>query len=285
MDYKIIKSKYCGFCSGVTRSIKMAEEAAEKGTVYTLGPVIHNPQVVEKLKKNSIIPLNKLEDINEPGTVLIRSHGVTKEEEKQLRSRGLKIIDATCPKVKRAHRICDDLAQNFSRVFIVGIKSHPEVKGILSRAWGKGEVISSVEELAEIDSFDEAGVLTQTTFRKEKFFEIVSNMLKNAKVLKVHNTICEETVNRQNELYEIARNIDILIVLGGKNSSNTKRLYEIGKELVETYHIEIPDEIDPGWLKGKTAIGIVTGASTPLNLVSEVEKRIKKIKNNLTIKG
>jgi 4-hydroxy-3-methylbut-2-enyl diphosphate reductase len=275
MKLEILKGKYCGFCSGVTRAIRMAEEAASNGgNVYTLGPIIHNPQVVEKLEHNGIIPINDLEEIENPGTVLIRSHGVTVQDEEKLRSRGLEIIDATCPKVKRAHRICESLAEKYSKVIIIGKKSHPEVIGILSRASSKGGVISSVEELDELPDFKGAGILAQTTLRKQTFFEIVGEVLKKTKVLEIHNTLCEETVNRQKELQDIVKKIDLLIVIGGKNSSNTKRLYEKGNELIETYHIEVSDEIQAKWLKGKSRVGIVTGASTPVSLVEEVEKKI-----------
>lgn len=277
MQIEIVKSKYCGFCSGVKRAIKMAEEAAKEDKVYTLGPIIHNPQVVEKLKNNCIIPVKCIDEINEPGTVLIRSHGITSEEEDGLRKQGLDIIDATCPKVKRAHRICENLVEDFHNVFIIGIKSHPEVIGILSRAHNKGRVISTVEELKQIQEFDGAGVLAQTTFRESKFFEIVNEMLKKAKVLKIHNTICEETVNRQKELLDIAEYVELLIIVGGKNSSNTKRLYEMGKEIVETHHIEISQELDISWFEGKKRMGIITGASTPLSLVEEVEKKISSL--------
>ncbi|MFH1416084.1 MAG: 4-hydroxy-3-methylbut-2-enyl diphosphate reductase [Elusimicrobiota bacterium] len=279
MNFEIVKGKYCGFCSGVTRAITMAAEASARGKVYTLGPIIHNPQVVEKLEKNNIIQISDFDDLEAPGTVLIRSHGITAEKESELRARGLDIIDATCPKVKRAHRICEDLAVDYSTVYIVGIKSHPEVIGILSRASNKGKVISSLEELDDIGDIEDAGVLAQTTFRKSRFFEIVGELLKKAKVLKMHNTICEETVNRQEELYGLTESLDLLLIVGGKNSSNTKRLYEIGREKLETYHIEIPDEIKYKWLKGKVKIGIMTGASTPLELVGEVEERINLLKS------
>lgn len=281
MALTIIKGKYCGFCSGVTRAIEMAQEAAGKESVYTLGPLIHNPQVVEKLKKNGIIPLVNIDRMKDSGSVLIRSHGITAEEEDRLRSRGLDIIDATCPKVKRAYKICENLVKNFHRVFIIGIKSHPEVKAIFSRAHNNGRVISSVEESKKVSEFDSAGVLVQTTFRKKKFFEIVGEIIKKAKVLKIHNTICEDTVNRQEEICSIAKGVELLIVVGGKNSSNTKRLYEMGKELVETRHIEIPQEINYKWLNGKSKIGIVTGASSPLSLVEEVENKLNVIKKGV----
>ncbi|MFC2060914.1 4-hydroxy-3-methylbut-2-enyl diphosphate reductase [Elusimicrobiota bacterium] len=277
MAYNIIKGKYCGFCSGVKRAVKMAEDSAETGKVYTLGPIIHNPQVVEKLRKSNIIDVIKIDEIEENSTVLIRSHGITSEKEEDLCNRKLNVIDATCPKVKKTHRICRDLSEKYDKVFIIGIKSHPEVIGILSRAHEKGVVISSVEEAADVPETDNAGVLVQTTFRRKKFFDIVSELMKKSSVIEIHNTICEETVNRQKELEAVAENADILFVIGGKNSSNTKRLYEMSCEIVESYHIEKPEDIDDSWLKDKRRIGLISGASTPINMVEKVENKIKKI--------
>jgi 4-hydroxy-3-methylbut-2-enyl diphosphate reductase len=252
----------------------MAIEASNRNKVYTLGPIIHNPQVVEKLEKKGIISIKNTVNIKEPGIILIRSHGITIAEELKIKNLGFEIIDATCPKVKHAHKICEDLAGKYSKIFIIGIKSHPEVKGILSRAAGKGEVFSSIKEVQKLKNFNSGGILAQTTFREEKFFEIVGKLIQKTKVLKIHNTICEETVNRQKELSKLAGDVEVLLVIGGKNSSNTKRLYEMGKELLQTYHIEIPDEIDTEWFKGKEKIGIVTGASTPLSLVEKLEEKI-----------
>lgn len=280
MDKKILKSSYCGFCSGVRRAIKLAEDASIHGKVYTLGPIIHNPQVVEKLREKGIIPIKSIDEMVDNKTILIRSHGITTEEEKELKNRGLTIIDATCPKVKRAHRICEDLAENFSKVIIIGLASHPEVKGIISRAKNNGIAISSIKEVDALAELKTAGVLVQTTFRKEKFFEILSEIVKKTDIVKIHNTICEETVSRQEELTKIASQVDVLIVIGGKNSSNTKRLFEKGKELISTYLIESPDELDIKWFEGNKNIGIITGASTPMTLVNDVENYINLIIHN-----
>jgi len=280
MDIKIIKSKYCGFCSGVTRAIQLAEKAASGGKrVYTLGPIIHNPQVVENLKKKDIINKN-IGSIENSSTVLIRSHGVTLEDEEKLKALNAEVIDATCSIVKHVHKICGELAEEFGRVFVIGIKSHPEVKGILSRAAGKAVVLSSVNEARKISSFSGAGVIAQTTFRQKDFFNIVSELVKKARILKIYNTICSETINRQKELKEIAEKVDVLFVIGGKNSSNTKRLFEMGSSIVQTYHLETPDELECDMIRGKKTVGIVTGASTPIEMVNKIENKLFLIKKN-----
>ncbi len=277
MVREIIRGKYCGFCTGVTRAVETARRAAGKhGSVYTLGPIIHNPQAVEKLAESNIIPVDDIKGLEETDTVLIRSHGITAEFEAEIRCRGFNLVDATCPKVKRAQRICSGLGEEFSRVIIIGLPEHPEVKGIVSRAGGKAVVISSLGEAAALDEFPDAGVLVQTTFRVEKFYSIVSELLKKSRVLKIHNTICEETLSRQSEVREIARKVDILYVAGGRNSSNTKRLYEAVSGRVEAYCIEVPDEISPDRLTGKKRIGIVAGASTPIGTVDSIENKIRE---------
>lgn len=275
-DVRLIKGKTCGFCSGVMRAIKLAQEEADgNGAVYTIGPVIHNPQVVESLIKSNIIPLENSEGLNKGDTVLIRSHGVTEEMEADILRRGLKLIDATCPKVKRAQRICKNLSDDFSRVYIVGISEHPEVQGIVSRAAGKARVISSVEEALREDRFNNAGILVQTTFRREKFYEIVGELIKKGRVIKIDNTICEETITRQEEVSALSSKVDLMYIVGGKNSSNTKRLYEASKKNVKTLYIETPAEINPEQLTGKKRIGIVSGASTPIDTVNRIEEKLK----------
>ncbi|MGM0441066.1 MAG: 4-hydroxy-3-methylbut-2-enyl diphosphate reductase [Elusimicrobiota bacterium] len=276
----ILKGNSCGFCSGVRRAIKIAK--AEKGqkSIFTLGPIIHNPQVVENLEKNNIIPIDNLKDINDQDTVLIRSHGVSLEKEREIRRRSLNMKDATCPNVKRAHRISRELRKRADRVFIAGIESHPEVKGIVSRAKGKSTVITSPEKARKIKKFKSGGLLAQTTFKRKEFFKIADILVRKAeKMLEVHNTICKETLIRQKELKSLADKVDILIVIGGKNSSNTKRLHELGKERVESHHVEVPEDIDKNWFVNKSKVGIITGASTPIIMVEKVENEIKKLIN------
>ncbi|NLB35437.1 MAG: 4-hydroxy-3-methylbut-2-enyl diphosphate reductase [Elusimicrobia bacterium] len=277
MNVDIIKGASCGFCSGVMRAIKLAREAAQGDVrVYTLGPVIHNPQVVESLEKSNIISVDDIKGLSGGDTVLIRSHGITEELEEEIRRKKLNIIDATCPKVKRAQRICTNLAENYSKVFIIGISEHPEVQGILSRGSGRAKVISSLEEAAKEEKFRDAGILVQTTYRTEKFYEIVSELLKKGRVIKIENTICEETITRQEEVSELSLKVDLMYVVGGKNSSNTKRLFESSSKNVTSLYIETPEEISPRQLTGKKRIGIVSGASTPIDTVNRIEERIKK---------
>ncbi len=276
MNTRIIIGENSGFCTGVTRAIKIAENQAMKnGAVFTNGPLIHNPQVVEELKNKNIVSIKNTVGLKKGETVLIRSHGIPLSEEKSIKGRGINLIDATCPKVKKAQKICKNLSEKYERVYLVGIKEHPEVKGIVSRAPDKVTVISSVKAARKEQNVREAGVLVQTTFRREKFFRIVSELVKKAKILKIINTICTETINRQESVRKIREKSELLFVVGGKNSSNTKRLYEMGKKKTETYHIETPDEIQKEMLTGKKIIGIVSGASTPYTLVENTEKKVK----------
>ncbi|MBN2406128.1 MAG: 4-hydroxy-3-methylbut-2-enyl diphosphate reductase [Elusimicrobia bacterium] len=275
MKINIIKSEYCDFCSGVKRSVNIARDSSKTEKVHTLGPIIHNPQVVDELKSAGIIPVDDIEKISGIRTILIRSHGITLEQESRLKEKGLNVIDATCPKVKKTHKIARDISDRHGMVIIIGAKSHPEVKGILSRAKEKGVVISSPEEAALMEDFEDAGVLVQTTFRSEKFFEIINVLARKSKVLEIYNTICEETVLRQNELKSIAGRVDLLIIVGGKNSSNTKRLYELGSEIVETYHIEVPEDINYSWLADREKVGIVSGASTPKSIIKKIEEKLE----------
>ncbi len=275
---KILKSCYCGFCSGVTLAIKKARKASAGGNIYTLGPIIHNPQVVENLRRNNIIDQSgSPAKISSGSCVLIRSHGIPLHIEKELENKNCRIVDATCPKVKKAQEIFSRLAERYGRVFIVGKKTHPEVKGIISRAPRKGIVLPGPKEAKKIPSGKKTGIIAQTTYRREVFFATVFEIIKKFDVVEMHNTICQETICRQEELKKLAKKVDVLFIVGGKNSSNTKRLFELGRELADAYHIEIPSEVLPSQLKGRENIGIATGASTPMEIVEEIEKKIQKL--------
>ncbi|MEA3506514.1 MAG: 4-hydroxy-3-methylbut-2-enyl diphosphate reductase [Elusimicrobiota bacterium] len=276
INYKIIRGDTCGFCSGVKRAVLLAQKAAADGEVYTLGELIHNPVVIKHLKKLNIFPVDDIERLPEGGTVLIRSHGITVGQEREINKRGLKVIDAACPKVKRAHRICKDLSVEFSRVCIVGAADHPEVEGILSRARDNGIVISTVEDAASLEHKKDTGILAQTTFRKDMFFKIVSELVKKADIVKIYNTICEETLIRQRELKKLSSEADVLLVVGGKNSSNTKKLFEKATEATKAYHVEDSTEVDEAYLNNVKKIGIITGASTPIETVIDIENKIRK---------
>jgi 4-hydroxy-3-methylbut-2-enyl diphosphate reductase len=274
-NYNIIRGDNCGFCSGVKRAVNIAKKAAKEGKVYTIGELIHNPVVVNQLRELNIIPVEDIAHIPTGSTVLIRSHGITVSQEKEIIKRGFKVIDATCPKVKRAHRICENLSDEFNSVYIIGAANHPEVRGILSRAKGNGKVISDITEVSKLKNKKEMGVLAQTTFRKDKFFKIISELVKKTDVIKIYNTICEETLIRQRELKKIAARVDLLLVVGGKNSSNTKKLFERAREVTKAYHVEDSDGIDIAYLDNAKKIGIMTGASTPIETVIDIENKIR----------
>ncbi|MGC8588198.1 MAG: 4-hydroxy-3-methylbut-2-enyl diphosphate reductase [Hydrogenobaculum sp.] len=279
---KVLIAKNAGFCYGVKRAITLAERAAkEHYRVYTLGPLIHNPQEVKRLSDMGIKTATDT-NIDKDATVIVRSHGISPEKERFLKDTFAKVIDATCPYVKAVHEAVVSLAKEGYFVVIVGEKDHPEVHGTigyLEEAKGRYKVVDSFEDVEDIEE-DRVGVVAQTT-QNEIFFEnVVLKLLKKVKELKVINTICNATEERQSDIYELAPIVDVMIIIGGKNSGNTKRLFEISKSLNErSYHIETKDEIDPSWLEGAETIGISAGASTPDWIIEDVRYFLENHEN------
>jgi len=279
---KVLIAKNAGFCYGVKRAITLAERAAkEHNRVYTLGPLIHNPQEVNRLSNMGIKTATDT-NIDKDAIVIVRSHGISPEKERLLRNTFAKVVDATCPYVKAVHEAVVSLAKEGYFVVIVGEKDHPEVQGTvgyLEEAKGRYKVIDSLEDLEDIKE-DKVGVVAQTT-QNEIFFEnVVLKLLKKVKELKVINTICNATEERQSDIYELAPIVDVMIIIGGKNSGNTKRLFEISKSLnPRSYHIETKDEIDPSWLEGAETIGISAGASTPDWIIEDVRYFLENHEN------
>ncbi len=281
---EIIVAPNAGFCFGVKRAVKLAEESSsltEKGVrVFTLGPIIHNPQEVSRLLSKGVKPLEG-EELREGDAVIIRSHGVPPEKERELTEKGLKVIDATCPYVKAVHEAVCRLAKEGYFIVIVGEKAHPEVVGTLGyleECQGKGVVVERLEDLKEAFKHDRVGVVSQTT-QSEKFFkEVVGELSLWVKELKVINTICNATSVRQEDVYRIAPDVDVMIIIGGKNSGNTRRLYSISKSLnPNSYHIETADELNPEWFVGVKRVGITAGASTPDWIIERVKAKIEEI--------
>ncbi len=269
---EVITSEEAGFCFGVQRAIDMVIEAAEKAdkNVYTLGPLIHNPQVVEKLEKKNVKVASSLSEIDS-GIVIIRSHGVAPKVLEQAREKNLDIIDATCPYVKNAQKYAAQLVKEGYQTFLYGDKDHPEVKGIYGAADKKAIIIKNKEELLEKDLGNRVGFVAQTTKSPESFRDIISSVVTEVKELKVFNTICNTTDIRQSSAKKLAEEVDIMFVIGGHNSANTTRLAEICSATnTPTYHIETADEINKDWLIGKNKVGITAGASTPDWLIREV---------------
>jgi len=275
---EILVAKNAGFCFGVKRAINMAQDCAKEatGNIYTLGPIIHNPQVVKELEESGISKVDKVEEINN-GTIIVRSHGVTSDEMKLIQEKGLEIIDATCPFVKKAHEYVELLTREGYSVIVVGEKEHPEVKGILS--YGRKDIIAaaSVEDLKDMPRRKKIGIVAQTTQSIENLQAVVAHCLKKASELKIFNTICNATSVRQQESIELAKQVDCMIVVGGRNSANTNRLTEICRKIQpKTYHIEVPEELNQIHFNGAKNVGITAGASTP-NWI--IEKVIEAIKN------
>jgi 4-hydroxy-3-methylbut-2-enyl diphosphate reductase len=276
---KVIVAKHCGFCFGVKRATQIAFEAAEKasGNTYSLGPIIHSPQVVERLEKMGVKVLQDTSELKE-GTVIIRSHGVTESEMEKISQQGLELVDATCPFVKKAQGFVKLLSDSGYDVVVVGDPDHPEVEGLLSYAKGRVFVVSSVSAAAALPQLHKIGIVAQTTQSFENFRSIVSECLNKGSEIRVFDTICDATTVRQDEAKELAASVDVMIVIGGVNSANTRRLAEICHSIQPgTHHVESVDQLDPAWFSIGDIVGVTAGASTPKWLIDEVVSRIKGI--------
>ncbi|MBI5235735.1 MAG: 4-hydroxy-3-methylbut-2-enyl diphosphate reductase [Deltaproteobacteria bacterium] len=276
---EIFVAKSSGFCFGVKRAINIATDCAEHscGGIYTLGPIIHNPQVVKRLEQSHVYEKSDVEDI-ESGTVIIRSHGVRLDEYERAKQKGLDVVDATCPFVKKAQEIVSLLSDEGYVVVVAGEKDHPEVKGLVSYGASGIRVADSPEAISDMPRCKKIGVVAQTTLPLEKFEDIVSACLAKTAELKVYNTICNATSVRQKESAELSRKADCMIVVGGRNSANTRRLAEICRQIQpKTHHIEVADEFNAGWLDGAETVGITSGASTPDWVIEAVVERIRSV--------
>lgn len=276
---KLITAKSAGFCFGVKRAMEIALDAAQKypPPLFTFGPLIHNPQAVEYLERLGIKAKKRMADIS-AGTVILRSHGVSLKDYEKAREKGLKIVDATCPIVKRAHFFAKFLRRNGYALLIVGDADHPEVEAIRSYLDRDVEVVENPETLAQLGPWKKLGIIAQTTQTFGLFKEVVAAGLDRAKEVRVFNTICHATTVRQKEAVEIAKKVDCMIVAGGYNSGNTQRLAGICRQIQpRTHHIESARGLNPGWLAGRKVIGLTAGASTPSWIIEEVEKEIRRI--------
>lgn len=274
---EILVAKSSGFCFGVKRAIKIADKCAStgpEGGIFTLGPIIHNPQVVKRLEESQVFAKKSLKDIDS-GTVIIRSHGVKLEEYNEAREKGLGIVDATCPFVRKAQDLVSQLTGEGYVVIVVGEKDHPEVMGLVSYGNEKVRVVSGLAELADMPRVKRLGIVAQTTLPMEKLEDVVRFCLHKATEIKVFNTICNATSTRQAESAALAKQVDVMVVVGGKNSANTRRLAEVCLAIQpKTYHIEVASELDPAWFIGAGSAGVTSGASTPDWLIDEVVERI-----------
>lgn len=280
----IIVAQTAGFCFGVRIAVDMAKQAGEKlEHAYTNGPIIHNKQVVNYLKSIGVEEMQDYSQLKPGDTVIIRSHGVPPKTERMLKELNINVLDATCPFVKKVHDKVRQLVEEGYFVVIIGEEGHPEVIGTLGHleeVGGKGVVVENFEDLVKkVPKRNRIGVVAQTTQSEDFFREAVGYLAENTEELKVFNTICDATSVRQEEVKKIAPEVDVMIIIGGKHSGNTQRLYQISKALnPNTYHIETADELQRQWFENKENIGVSAGASTPDWIIQEVVNKIKEIK-------
>jgi (E)-4-hydroxy-3-methyl-but-2-enyl pyrophosphate reductase len=274
---KILLAKTSGFCMGVLRAVEMVLDAPNKheGPIWTFGPLIHNPQVLDLLRDKGISVINDIPDQG-IGTVLIRAHGVPPEEKENLKKAGFKVIDATCPRVIKVQTIIRKYARQGYASIIIGDKDHPEVVGLLGYAGKRGYVADNLKDLNSLPSFDKAVIVAQTT-QNTIFFEEVRHWTNQTYPhYKVFDTICDSTAKRQEEASRLADSVDAVIVVGGHNSGNTKRLAEIAKQAGKpTYHIEAESELDLEALSSVRRIGITSGASTPNWIIKRIYRTLE----------
>jgi 4-hydroxy-3-methylbut-2-enyl diphosphate reductase len=266
-----------GFCFGVKRAIALVEKILnEKAKVYTLGPIIHNPQEVKRLKEKGVKILNDI-DCVKSGYIILRTHGISLELRNKLeKNKTLYIIDATCPFVKKAQDIIKNLNLQETTIVIVGENSHPEVEALVSYGAGKCVVIENPMEALEFKGMGELNIVSQTTQIPQNFNAIVKILKKQFKV-NIYNTICKATLERQESAKKLAKKVDLMIVVGGRNSGNTTRLAEICKTQTKTYHIETIDKLDDKWFNNIKTVGLTAGASTPDNIIKSVQNKLREI--------
>ncbi len=281
MSVKIAENS--GFCFGVKRAIKIALEAAQGNhEIVTLGPIIHNPQMVEKLTSEGIERVNEFSEIQGKPTI-IRSHGVKKEVLEELIANDIEIINATCPYVSKTQEYAKELSEQGYLVVIMGDKNHPEVIALSSYIEGECVIVTSAEDVPE-KKYQKVGIISQTTRKIDDLQKLVSTFIPKCHEMRVMNTICNATSIRQESTLKLAKESDLMIVVGGRNSSNTKMLAKISEDFVETFHIETACEIDKKWFKDKKNIGLTAGASTPDWVIVEVYNKIIEYMGNINQK-
>ena len=279
---EIITAETAGFCFGVRRALSIAEETAgtNPAGIYTYGPLIHNDEVVRSLRGKGIGVLGEDEDQvpDEGSTVIIRSHGVSKAVREDLEEKGMHIVDATCPFVLNIHKIVRRQGEAGQEILIIGDPGHPEVRGIKGWCVSPVSILQTAEEAHAWEPLTdrEISVVSQTTFNEKKFRELVEIVQKKGYHINVFNTICSATKERQEEARNIASQVDVMLVIGDRKSSNTQKLYDICKKTcVNTYYIQTVREVEYAWFLHAKSVGITAGASTPNNIIEEVQIHVR----------
>lgn len=273
---KIVLAESYGFCFGVKRAIKIAEENRNSATY---GPLIHNANEIDRLKNDFNVALSEnLDSFRSGDTAVIRTHGIPKQELTLLHERQVNVVDATCPYVTKPQQIVEEMSSQGYDIVIFGDEAHPEIKGVKSYASANVYVVNSADEIAELKLREKVATVAQTTRKIEDYQQIVGRLMQSHKEVRVFNTICNATFDNQDAVRELAQKADIMIIIGGKNSSNTKQLHSIAKDYCpDSYHIESKEDLRREWFEHKELCGISAGASTPDWIIDEVVSAIPRM--------
>jgi len=277
---EVIPSPHTGYCFGVKRAMRLIEQGLEcfGAPIYTLGDVIHNPPEVDRLRTRGVRSVSSLDEVEEGGTLVIRAHGVHPDLIREAKGRGIRILDATCPFVQRSQKFVRQFSEQSYPVIIIGDREHPEVQGIAGHAGDDTIIVKDALEAVAIPFLEKAGVVIQTTFARAEAERVIAVLSERVRDLRLEDTICQATEARREATLELARRVDLMLVVGGKNSSNTKRLYQVCVDAhVPTRFVESADRIAPAWFASARRVGLTTGTSTPNWLIEAVLARLDEI--------
>ncbi|GAC1402813.1 MAG: 4-hydroxy-3-methylbut-2-enyl diphosphate reductase [Chloroflexota bacterium] len=278
---EIIRAHSMGFCFGVRDAIEVVRELGTAGsTVYTLGAIVHNPQIAEELEMINVHVVDSLDEVPAGGLVAITAHGAPPNLPAEAEERGYKVIDTTCPLVTRIQKTAHDLVQQRYSVLVYGEAHHKEVKGIVAWTNGKAKVIASMADLADWEPTRRVALVSQSTSNVEKFIalarDLVGEMVSRGVEVRIINTICKPNKERQRAVRELAREVNVVIAIGGLASANTRKLMQAAKEEgAEAYQVERPEDVRQEWFDRMPRVGITAGASTPDSVIDDVELRIR----------
>ncbi|MDR2574559.1 MAG: 4-hydroxy-3-methylbut-2-enyl diphosphate reductase [Desulfovibrio sp.] len=271
----VIRAKTAGFCMGVSLALqKLDSTLHEKGRICTFGPIIHNPQVLAAYEKQGVVCVRSASELQKGDSVIIRAHGIPRQEEAQARASGAVVVDATCPRVKKAQTSIAQATRNNEILLLFGEAEHPEVRGLISYAYGQAHVFNCRVELENFHLAENKPYVlaSQTTQDRETFLQLKRILRERFRKLKVLSTICDATRSRQEEARDIAATVEVMVVVGGRQSGNTRRLADIAAlSGIETMLVESVDELDPKKFSKKSRIGLTAGASTPKSLIDAAE--------------
>jgi small subunit ribosomal protein S1 len=277
---EIIRSPHAGYCFGVKRAMRLIEQGnvVPDGLIYTLGDIIHNPPEVERLKEKGIKPVSSLDEVPRGATLVLRAHGVHPDLIREAERRGIRVLDATCPFVQRSQHFVKQFVEESRQAIIIGDRGHPEVKSIAGHAGDHVIIVKTVAEAEGLEPIERAGVVIQTTFSRKEADRIIDVIERKVADIRVHDTICQATEARLEATLALAKRVDLMLVVGGRNSSNTNVLYQTCVDAgVPAKFVETAADIDPGWFEGVTRVGLTTGTSTPDWIIDEVTARVEDI--------